>query len=205
MNSKPIRGIALCLLLAGCAVPLKDAPEQDAVLDDALPDSTEVRVEWAAPADDTGLVDDGWLASFNDDQLNALVAEALNKQNPNLRILSAQVDRAEASVRAAAAARKPTVGVGAGLSGTGGDPDVEQQSAAGGFGVSWEADVWGRIKAGVNAADENLRATTADFQYARQSLVANVAKSWYLATELSLQVAITEELIQILEEEQRAD
>ena len=200
MSSKPIRGIALCLLLAGCAVPLKDAPEQDAVLDDALPDSTEVRVEWAAPADDTGLVDDGWLASFNDDQLNALVAEALNKQNPNLRILSAQVDRAEASVRAAAAARKPTVGVGAGLAGTGGASDIEQQSAAGGFGVSWEADVWGRIQAGVNAADENLRATTADFQFARQSLVANVAKSWYLATELSLQVALAEELIQILEE-----
>jgi len=187
------------LLLAGC-LALKDPPEQDAVLDDALPDSTEVRAEWAAPADDTGEVDDNWLASFNDEQLDALAAEALNTQNPNLRVLAAQVDRAEASVRLARAALRPTVSVGAGVSGTGGAPEVEQQLAAGGAGISWEADVWGRIQAGVNAADETLRATTADFQFARQSLVANVAKAWYLATELSLQVALAEELIGILEE-----
>jgi outer membrane protein TolC len=56
-------------------------------------------------------VDDNWLATFNDKQLNALVAEAISVQNPNMRILSAQVDRAEASTRLAAAAKKPMVGV----------------------------------------------------------------------------------------------
>ena len=198
MIRKLLSSLAAVAFVASCAV--KPAPEQSEILADALPDSTEVPTEWASPADDNGEVDDAWLKSFDDDQLNALVEEALNTQNPNMRALSAQVDRAEASVRLAASALKPTVGVGAGFSGTGGDPAVAQQTTAGGFGVSWEADVWGRIQAGVNAADENLRATTADFQFARQSLVANVAKAWYVATELNLQVGLAEELVVILED-----
>jgi len=199
MRSKLFVGVAIPLLVAGCAVALKDAPDQGEVLDDALPDGTEVRAEWAAPADDTGEVDDGWLASFNDEQLNALVAEALDTQNPNMRVLSAQVDRAEASSRLAAAALKPTVSVGGGVSGTAG-PAAVQQNVGGGFAASWQPDIWGRVRAGVNAADENLRATEADFRFARMSLAANVAKAWYLATELSLQVALASELVGILEE-----
>ena len=199
MTDRLCGGIALSLLLAGCS-QLQEAPERDEVLADALPENTQVRAEWAAPANDTGEVDDDWIASFNDPQLDALVAEAITTQNPNMRILSAQMDRAEASVRLAAAAKKPTVAVGGGLSGTGGASIVESNTATGGAGVSWEADVWGRIQAGVNAADETLRATEADFQFGRQSLAANVAKSWYLATELSMQVALAEEVVGILEQ-----
>ncbi len=200
VTRKLLSGLGAALLVAACATQLRDAPEQEEVLEDALPDSTEVRAEWAAPADDTGEVDDGWLASFEDEQLNALVAEALDTQNPNMRVLSAQVDRAEASTRLAAAALKPTVSVGGGLSGTAGPEAVQQQFAGGGFAGSWQPDIWGRVQAGVNAADENLRATTADFQFARMSLVANVAKAWYVATELSLQVALADEIVGILEE-----
>jgi NodT family efflux transporter outer membrane factor (OMF) lipoprotein len=188
------------VLLGGCAVSLKEPPPPEDVVQDALPETTAIRAEWAAPSDDAGEVDDDWIASFNDEQLSALVAEAINTQNPRMRILSSNVDRAEASTRLAAAAKKPMVGVGAGLSGTGGSSAVEQNVASGGFGVSWEADVWGKIQAGVNAADENLRATEADFEAGRMSLAANVAKSWYLATELSLQVGLAEEVVGILEQ-----
>lgn len=190
--------LTITLLLTACATRLQEAPGQPAVLEDALPDTTQVRAEWAAPADDTGQVDDGWLATFNDDELETLVAEALDKQNPNMRLLAAQVDRAEASARLAGAALKPTVSLGADLSGTKGPATLEQNVGAAGVGISWEADVWGRVQAGVNAADENLRATTADFEFARQSLAANVAKSWYLATELSLQTTLAEDVVEIL-------
>jgi NodT family efflux transporter outer membrane factor (OMF) lipoprotein len=199
MRNRRLAQLTCCLLLAGCS-QLQEAPERQAVVEDALPDTTTVRAEWAAPAGDSGEVDDNWIASFNDDQLNALVTEAISTQNPQMRILSANVDRAEASTRLAASAKKPMVGVGAGLSGTGGNAAVEQNVASGGFGVSWEADVWGRIQAGVNAADETLRATEADFQAGRMSLAANVAKAWYLATELSLQVQLAEEVVGILKQ-----
>jgi multidrug efflux system outer membrane protein len=195
--------VALCVLITGCATKLQEAPSQEQVLGDALPETTEIRPEWAAPAEDSGQVDDDWLATFNDPQLDALVAEALDLQNPNLRILAAQVDRAQAAARLAGSALKPTVALGADLSGTAGPDPVEQTSAGAGIGISWEPDVWGRVQAGANAADENLRATVADFEFARQSLVANVAITWYLATELRLQADLAREVVDLLHESVR--
>ena len=189
-----------CLLLSGCATQLEEPPTQEEVLQDALPETTGIRAEWVAPAGDMGRVDDGWLASFKDPQLEALVAEGLNTQNPNLRALSAQVDRAAAAARLAGAALRPTVTLGADLSGTTGPDDVEGESAAAALGVGWEADVWGRVRAGANAAEESLRATVADFEYARQSLIANIARSWYLATELRLQAELSKEVVDLLNE-----
>jgi NodT family efflux transporter outer membrane factor (OMF) lipoprotein len=195
--------VVFCVLVSGCATKLQAPPPQEQVLKEALPESTEIRLEWAAPAQDTGQVDDDWLATFNDPQLDALVSETLNVQNPNLRILATQVDRAQGAAVLAGSALKPTVTLGADLSGTTGPDPVEQESAGGGVAVSWEADVWGRVQAGVNAADESLRATVADFEFARQSLVANVAKSWYLATELKLQADLAQEFVDLLSESVR--
>ena len=168
------------------------------MVEDALPPTTDVSAEWTAPVEDTGKVDDGWLASFEDPELDALVAEAVGKHNPNMRLLSAQVDRAAATADLAGAALKPTVALGADLSGTGGNDAVAGSTGEVGLGVSWEADVWGKVRAGARAADENLRATVLDFQYARQSLAAQVAKTWFLATELKQQVALAEETVDIL-------
>jgi NodT family efflux transporter outer membrane factor (OMF) lipoprotein len=151
-------------------------------------------------------VDDGWLKSFNDQQLEEIVDEALRIQNPNMRILASQIDRAEAAARLAGAALKPNVGLSSGIweNLDSGGPDTSQ--SGGSVAVSWEADVWGRVQAGANAAEENLRATVADFEFARQSLAANVAKSWYLAIELQGQedlalevVGIREELLNVVE------
>jgi multidrug efflux system outer membrane protein len=189
---------AICLLTTGCATKLQEAPEQEEVLQDALPETTEIRVEWAAPAGDTGAVEDGWLASFNDPQLDALVAEALDTQNPNMRILASQVDRANAAARLAGAALKPTVGFAAGYSGTSGPDSVDQQIGGAGVAVSWEPDIWGRVQAGANAAEESYRASVADFEFARMSLAAGVAKSWYLATELALQTKLATEIVELL-------
>ena len=60
-------GVAGCLLVTSCATKLQEAPEQAEIIAEALPETTEIAAEWAAPADDAGLVDDGWLASFNDE------------------------------------------------------------------------------------------------------------------------------------------
>ena len=183
-------------LLAACAV--KEPPKTADMVEDALPPTTEVSADWTAPAGDTGEVDDGWLATFDDPELEALVAEAISKHNPNMRLLAAQVDRAEAQARLAGAALKPTVGLGADLSGTGGDDTVAGTAGEVGVGVSWEVDVWGKLRAGRKAADESLRATVADVEFARMSLAAQVAKTWFLATELRQQVALAEETVDIL-------
>ena len=123
------------MLVAACAV--KEPPQTPEVVEDALPPTTEVSAEWTAPADDTGQVDDGWLKSFDDPELEALVDEALQKHNPNMRLLSAQVDRAVATARLAGAALQPTVALGADLSGTGGNEAVAGTVGEIGVGVSW--------------------------------------------------------------------
>lgn len=187
--------LAFAFIAASCST-LKDAPTSDEVLAEALPD-TEIAAEWSAPAGDTGSVDDGWLKSFNDQQLEVIVDEALRMQNPNMRILASQVDRAEAAARLAGAALKPNVGLASGISENLDSGRSETSLSGSSVAVSWEADVWGRVQAGANAAEENLRATVADFEFARQSLAANVAKSWYLAIELQGQEDLALEVVDI--------
>ena len=188
------------LCLPACTTQLETPPESEAVVAEALAADATVPTEWSAPAGDQGAVDQAWLETFGDPQLEALAAEALNMQNPNLRLLAAQVDRANAAARIAGAALQPTVALGADLSGTGGTQSGARGSAGAGVGLSWEADVWGRVRAGAQGGEENLRASAADFEFARLSIVASVAKSWYLATELNQQRLLAEELVGILEE-----
>ncbi len=210
MYSRERVTLAACLLpflLSACATKLAEVPEREEIIQDVLPETTTIAVEWAAPAEDTGAVDDGWLASFNDPLLMALVDEALDTQNPRMRVMSAFVDRAEAMARLGGAALQPTVALGGNLSQTSGDSG---NSADVGVAVAWEADVWGRVQAGANAAEEQYRAAVEDFEFARQALAANVARSWYLSTELQTQedlatevVGILTELVRLVEAKQR--
>jgi NodT family efflux transporter outer membrane factor (OMF) lipoprotein len=197
------RSAAVSLILCATflvACTLKPPPETADVVQDALPPTTQVPAGWTGPAEDSGYVDDGWLASFENPELEALVAEAIGEHNPNMRLLAAQVDRAAAASRLAGAALKPVVGLGADLSGTGGGGADSSTAGDVGVGVSWEVDVWGKLRAGREAADINLQATVLDFEFARMSLAANVAKSWFTATEARALVKLAEETLVILDE-----
>jgi NodT family efflux transporter outer membrane factor (OMF) lipoprotein len=188
--------MAVVLFATSCAVT--PPPETPEIVEEALPETTEISAEWTAPADDAGEVDDGWIEDFGDQELVALVNEAVSEQNPNLRVLSAQVDRAAGLARQAGSALKPTVALGGDISETSGSTIASGTNYGVGVGVSWEVDVWGKVRAGATAAEENLRATAADFEFARQSLAANVAKGWFLATELKQQTALAQETVDIL-------
>ena len=45
--------------------------------------------------------------------------------------------------------------------------------------ISWELDLWGRVRAQAASAAANRQANVADLLYARQSLAAIVATTWY--------------------------
>jgi len=64
-------------------------------------------------------------------------------------------------------------------------------------GVAWEPDVWGRLRAQRAAAQAGYQATALDYAYARQSLAATAARSWYLTIETSQLVALTEQSVAI--------
>ena len=189
------RRLVVCLMLlvmAGCA--LNQPPPQEEIVSAALP-TVEVPAEWSAEDLDVGLVDSAWIETFGDSKLVELVNEAM-ENSPDLRISASRVDRAAALLDNADAALKPTVGLAGSVSGT--SAGSQSQSSSGvGLSISWELDVWGRVRAGAAAAEESLLATQADFEFARQSLAAQVANAWFLNTESTLQVELAEEITEV--------
>ena len=181
-------GVLIAALAAGCA--LKAPPERPEAVKGALP-NLQVPERFAEPAEAAGAVGNAWLATFNDPQLDALVREVL-AHNPDLRVAAARVEQAASIVKSAGATLYPQVSAmargGGALSG-----DSSGLEGAGIF-ANWEIDLWGRVRAGRASAQDQYGSATLDNEYARQSLAALTAKSWFLATEARMQKAIAEEM-----------
>ena len=174
--------------MSGCA--LRDPPASEDVRGQALP-GVVTPEGWLASGAASDQLDAHWLASFNDTALNALVEEAL-AHNPDLRASAARVQQAAAYVENASAGLFPqlnAMGNSSGKSAGGGGLNY------GGLFASWELDVWGRVRAGREAARLQLLSTELANQYARQSLAAMVARAWFLASEARLQKSVADEMV----------
>jgi len=199
--------VAVMAVLGGCAVSAPPAPDQ--IRKDALQD-TALRDTWSAGVPAEGTISDNWLSSFGDPQLDALVSEAIAK-NPDLRAGAARVEQAAAYADIAQAYLLPWFNLlGTGGVKAGGGSDLSSALSGAMIGVSWEPDLWGRLRYGRNAADETYASAQADFEFARQSMAAQVARSWFIATETKLQLAAAEsmaqsarELVRLAEDRQR--
>jgi NodT family efflux transporter outer membrane factor (OMF) lipoprotein len=69
-----------------------------------------------------------------------------------------------------------------------------------GVGAAWEADVWGRIRSRKAAAKADSTALEADYEYARQSLAAAVARAYFSAIEADQQAANAQETLSLYQE-----
>ena len=181
--------IASATLAAGCAVT--PAPDGAAIRDEAL-QGVAMRGDWAGAAAD-GDVAAGWLASFADAELESLVAEAL-QANPDLRIAGARVEQAQAQLGVAQGMLRPAIGLlGSGSTKLGSDLGGLTGAV---LSVSWELDLWGRLRYARNAAGEDYAAAQSDFAFARQLLAARVAQAWFSATQIALQGALAREQVE---------
>ncbi len=186
----------LAAAVTGCA--LQPPPTRADLQRDTLP-HTALPAAWKAGGDSTAPRPDAWLASFNDPMLSALVAEAL-AYNADLQIAAARVEQAAGALQVASAPMLPSLGVAGTYSG---------KSGGGGglnglfLNASLELDVWGRLRYGEAAAQAQSEAAQADFAYARQSLAAMVARSWFLAIEAGLQRVLVEDALRAAQELQR--
>ncbi len=199
------RPFSFCLLvallgamLAGCATK---APPTRAEIHQQSGTLTNVALTnaWKAAPASTNAIQDNWLATFGDAQLNTLVAEAMTN-NPDLRVTATRVEQAAQYVSLAKAALRPAVnlvGVG-GLNMGGGDISSALQGVS--LGVSWEPDLWGRMRYGRNAYQAVHASAQADFEFSRQSLAATMAKSWFTAGETWLQLQITADMVKAAQE-----
>jgi multidrug efflux system outer membrane protein len=187
---------AAAAALAGCA--LQSPPTRDDLKRDTLA-HTAVPAAFKAGGDAAAAQPDAWLASFGDPMLSALVAEAL-AYNADLQVAAARVEQVAGALKMASAPMLPSLdlaGTYSGKSGGGGALNALFLNA------SLELDVWGRLRYGEAAAQAQSDAAQADFAYARQSLAAMVARSWFLAVEAGLQRTLVEQALRAAQELQR--
>lgn len=191
------RGLAsgaglVLFLIAGCVTPAE--PDTDlATRELVFPGGFE-----AAAGHESTEPTGGWLAEFGDPTLLALVEEAL-AHNPDLRGTAAVWSESRARLRVASSYLSPRFDVAASAGRTRGVSSNRvyqdtQYSVSGE--VSWELDVWGRLRSDERAAVLASEASGLDYAWARQSLAATVTEAWLLAIQAHEQLAIDLELLE---------
>lgn len=184
MKSKLLTATATIALLTACATSQETATTPSFLMPAAFQSGSISE----AP------IQSNWLATFNDPQLNKLIDEVLAK-NFDLAIASAKVDAATASAKLAGANLKPAVNLnlgGANQGNTGAGLSNDASTLGASLDVSWEADVWGRVRAGRDAAVNELKASQLDYDYAKLSLAAQTTKAYFLAIETGRQLKLAE-------------
>lgn len=187
-----IRSAAWILLpaLAGCAVHRP----REATLPHGVPPAAYV--EQAAPAEPAPA--ERWWEAFGDPRLDALIAEAF-AANLDLEQAYARLAQAEATLRTAAAAQKPTLD----LSGAGGrtrqrlgslgavSEDTWSLSAPAAF----EIDLWRRLSSRAAATRLEAEAFREDLMDLYLTLSARVADLYFLALEQRAQLELADRTI----------
>jgi NodT family efflux transporter outer membrane factor (OMF) lipoprotein len=137
---------------------------------------------------------------LNDPAIDNLIGRALTS-NPTLEEALARVDQARAQIATDRAAQRPQVSLGAAI-GTGRsasiDTDGTRPSVSGlhtttatiGPSLSWEVDLWGRLRAQTEAARSRLNARNADAAYARLSIAAQIADTVIVLRACHLSLAV---------------
>jgi NodT family efflux transporter outer membrane factor (OMF) lipoprotein len=182
-------------VLSGCALaPMSERPAtpQPAAFKE-LHDSASAGWARAAPADS---LDRGpWWTQFNDPVLDGL-ARQVEVSNQNVAAAVAAYSQARALVAQQRAALFPTVTLtgGANRNGNGGGNDNNNGRTSNSFrlniGSSWEPDVWGRLRAGISAAQANAQASAADLASARLSAQGELAADYFSLRSVDAQRAL---------------
>jgi NodT family efflux transporter outer membrane factor (OMF) lipoprotein len=184
----------IALAVAGCALQSPPAPKD---IQAQSMQNVKMPGQWVSPGGAGGVVADAWLAAYNDPQLDALVSEAL-VYNADLRVAVGRVEQAAAYAKLAGATLYPAVDV---LAHGGGKLGGDNSGVSGiGLFANWELDIWGRARSQAAAGNAQYESVQSDAEYARQSIAAMVAKSWFLATEARMQRATADEVVRASEQ-----
>ena len=199
--------LALALALAGCAIgPDYQRPET------APSAEFKQAAGWksAAPAD-TALRGDWWTL-YGDAELDALI-ERLNANNQSLASAEAQYRQARALARGARASFFPSVDLdtSATRSGQGGgggsvrlsDGSTISSGGSGGIsksynaslGVSWELDIWGKLRRQLESDDAGMQASAADLAAVRLSQQSELVQNYLQLRVLDQQKRLLDETV----------
>jgi len=191
----------VAILLSGCSTLQKIGP--DATIT-AVEEEIPTPSTWVELAPDELPATD-WVASFEDSQLSALVSEGLENNPGSLRAL-AQFEAALAGLRISRADLYPSLSASTSVSrtdtinedlvqGANGEPISvanDRTSFSAGLNASWEADLFGRIRDGINANVETAGASASDFAGVRLAVASRVAQTWFDVIEADRLIDLSE-------------
>ncbi len=191
MHKPTIAALGLAALLAGCAGLNPDYTRPAVDLPQAWRD---------APAEGVRAQEAPWWKVYGDPVLDRLIEEAL-ANNASVMLALARVDEARAALGATSAEQLPYVTAGANrnrtrLSQRGATPlppgfDPEHNDTRVSADVSYEIDLWGRLRNATQAARAELLATEAARETVRIALTSDVAQGYFALRALDAQLAAT--------------
>lgn len=189
---------ALILSAAGCAAKI-DQPARSFAVE---PPAAWSAAPGAAVEPAAGDVD--WWAYFGDTGLDSAISEALT-HNKDLTAAAARIELAQAQARIAGAPLLPSLTASVnrnrqrinfiGLPIPGREDDVISSvntNVGLSLNLSWEADVWGKLKSSQLAALADVEAVETDLNGARLSLTGQTAKAWFAAIEAKRQLQLAQ-------------
>lgn len=195
---KFIKGVALTLAflsLQSCFVA-KEYSRPETVVE-----SQQFRTD-QLPQDSLSMAMVSWKEIFTDPILQQYINEGLTN-NMDIRIALQQIAIAQAYVKQGKAGYFPT------LNGTarathqelstssqfpGQGSSVNQYELSGG--LSWEADIWGKIRSTKRASDASYLQSVAAHQAVKSRLIADIAATYYQLLALDEQLRVTEATIE---------
>ena len=189
----------LLVVIAGCAVgPNYKRP------------SVATPTQWkeSAVATNAPVLPQEWWTIFNDEELSHLETQAVSA-NQDLRRAVARVTEARALARVSKADLYPNITGGTSyswnrLSERSANPpfqDVNFDDFGGSFDLSYELDIWGRVRRTVEAANADAAAVATDLQVVLLTLTADVARDYQLLRSLDNEKIVIEATIALRKDE----
>ncbi len=174
------------------------------------PDTFRGNTETTTPADAISLADLKWFEMFKDEDLQKLIKEAL-ESNYDIRDAVARVDVARANLGITRADQFPIVAAGTNIttlrnSTSGAFPlpqGFRQDRTFGSLAVnllSFEADIWGRLRSATEGARANLLAAEENRKTVVMSLVGDVAGAYFNLLELDMELSIADRTLSTRQE-----
>ncbi len=152
------------------------------------------------PVDTTSIATLSWKELFTDPMLQNYIEEGLNN-NVDIRSAIQQILMAEAYVKQGKAGYFPSLNAKAQAV----HQELPSQNQYGNLssinqyelsaGLSWEADIWGKIRSNDMALRASYLQTVAAHQAVKSRLVANIASVYYQLLALDEQIRVTEETV----------
>jgi NodT family efflux transporter outer membrane factor (OMF) lipoprotein len=196
--------VCLAVLLTGCTVGPKYAtpPVPAAPSYTEQPPASYQEVQgWKTAQPRDSQIRGKWWEMFNDPQLDVLEEQVISA-NQSLKAAYANFTAARANVRFNRAALYPTLSASPSISTnriSGNSPTGLRATQYGDFtfpvDLSYEVDLWGRIRRTVNSAREQYQASAADLENVKLELQSELAIDYFEARSLDAQKQLLDDTV----------